>query len=311
MGSSVHYNGLGGTSTSAISQAAAKRASALASATSASSSSPSTSVEEDYYKTFSMDQTKIEKSLKEREEDPVTDSGLVASLKFFDDYNHHGGRKFLRDFMGQTWLRTLEWVQGVTVPDESEGAADLSIFLDSVFNSPGSFNTRVETAFLLHKLEVVKGAVLLEVIQLYAARFAATLEDWIPRFPSPNDRVLNERLVSYFYKGIEPKPLRTLVNHFRDVFDQFRLHFTESVVKIINLETTNSRLRDRHFCSKQQQQQIPEFRQPLGGEQRAKKTDSAGTKDSKGADKLITISGESLPIFNCDNCGGTQKSMNC
>ena len=78
----------------AISQAAAKLASTLASATSASrSSSPSTSVEEDFYKTFSMDQTKIEKSLNEREEDPVTDSGLVASLKFFDDYNHRGRRK--------------------------------------------------------------------------------------------------------------------------------------------------------------------------------------------------------------------------
>ena len=30
----------------------------------------------------------MEKSLNEREEDRVTDSGLVASLKFFDDYNH-------------------------------------------------------------------------------------------------------------------------------------------------------------------------------------------------------------------------------
>ena len=65
MGSSVRYNGLGGTSTPAIYQAAAKRSSTLASATSVSSSSPSTSVEEDYYKTFSMDQTKIEKSLDE------------------------------------------------------------------------------------------------------------------------------------------------------------------------------------------------------------------------------------------------------
>ena len=63
MGSSICYNGLGGTSTSAISQAATKRTSTLASAASASSSSPSTSVEEDYYKTFSVDQTKIKESL--------------------------------------------------------------------------------------------------------------------------------------------------------------------------------------------------------------------------------------------------------
>ena len=116
MGTSVTYNGLGGTSTSAMSKAAVSRASALA-----STSSSSTSDQEDFYKAFSMDQTKIENSLNEREEDPVTDSGLVASLKFFDDYNHRGRRKSLREFLGQTWLRTLERMQGVPVPDESNG----------------------------------------------------------------------------------------------------------------------------------------------------------------------------------------------
>ena len=65
----------------------------------ASASSSSTSAQEGFYKTFCMDQTKIEKSLNERDEDPVTDSGLVASLKFFDDYNHQGGRKPLREFL--------------------------------------------------------------------------------------------------------------------------------------------------------------------------------------------------------------------
>ena len=83
-----------------------------------------------------MDQTKIEKSLNERNEDPVTDSGLVASLKFFDDYNHKGGRKSLRKFLGHTWLRTLERVQGVTISDESEGEGDLRNFLETIFNSP-------------------------------------------------------------------------------------------------------------------------------------------------------------------------------
>ena len=69
MGSpSVLYNGLGGTSTSAMSKAVG-RASALASA-----SSSSTSTQEDFYKLLTMDQSKIEKSLNEREEDPVTDS---------------------------------------------------------------------------------------------------------------------------------------------------------------------------------------------------------------------------------------------
>ena len=163
----------------------------------------------------------------------------------------------------QSGLRTLERVQGVTIPDESEGEADLRGFLESVFNLPESFNIRVEAAFLRHKLELVKGAVSLEAMQLYSACFAATLDDWIPRFPNPNDRILNESLVQYFYKVIETETLRALVNHFRvdhvyDVFDQFRIHCTNSVVKMIkNLETTNSRLRDRHFRSKHQQRQIP------------------------------------------------------
>ena len=99
-----------------------------------------------------MDQTKIEKSLNEREEDPVTDSGLVVSLKFFDDYNHRGGRKSLREFLGQTWLRTLERVQGVPVPDESDGDPEFRNFLESVFNSPESFNLRVETDLRCTKL---------------------------------------------------------------------------------------------------------------------------------------------------------------
>ena len=207
MGSqSVLYNGLGGTSTSAMSNAAVGRASALASA-----SSSSTSTQEEFYKLLTMDQSKIEKSLNEREEDPVTDSGLVASLKLFDDYNHRGGRKSLRELLGHTWFRILEWVQGVTIPDESDGDSELRNFMESIFNSPESFNIRVETAFLAQKVELVKGRVSLDAMQTDAARFAATLDDWVPGVPDSNDRALNERLVSYFYNGIEPKPLRLLV----------------------------------------------------------------------------------------------------
>ena len=149
MGSpSILYNGLGGTSTSALSKAAVGRASAVASA-----SSSSTSTQENFYKILTMDQSKIEKALNEREEDPVTDSRLVASLKFFDDYNHRGGRKSLREFLGHTcWLRTLERVQGLTIPDESDGDSELRNFLESIFNSPEPFNISVETTFLAHKV---------------------------------------------------------------------------------------------------------------------------------------------------------------
>ena len=118
---SLVFNALGGTSTSTMATAAATRASAPAS----SSSNPA---QEEFYATFARDQTKIEQSLIERDEDPVTDSGLLASLKFFDGYNHKGGRRSLREFLGHTWLRTLERVQGVTIPDESKGTGELRNF---------------------------------------------------------------------------------------------------------------------------------------------------------------------------------------
>ena len=61
-----------------------------------------------------------------------------------------------------------------------------------------------------------------------------------PRTDS-NDKALNERLVPYFYEGIEPEQLRSLVQHFRvehvsDVFDQFRVQCTASVVEMVNLK---------------------------------------------------------------------------
>ena len=254
-----------------------------------------------------MDQPKIEKFLSERDDDPVTDSGLVASLKFFDDYNHKGGRKSLREFLGHTWLRTLGRIQGVIIPDESEGEGYLRNFLESIFNSPDSFNIRVETDFLAHKVELVKGRVTLDAMQSYAACFTATLDDWVPRFPDSNDRALNTRLVSYFYKVIEPEPLRSLVQHFpvehiSDVFHQFRIQCTASVVEMVNLKTEKV-FRDRQFHSRQLQQ-IPESSRPLGGKRRAKKADSAGTQ-------LKTLFGGEEPqflIFDCDNCGGTHKA---
>ena len=100
------------------------------------------------------------------------------------------------------------------IPDESDGNSALRIFLASVFHSPDSFNIRVETDFVPIKIELLKGRVSLDAMQSYAARFAVTLDDWLPRFPDPDDRALNKRLVSYFYKGIEPESLRSLIQHF-------------------------------------------------------------------------------------------------
>ena len=104
-------------------------------------------------------------------------------------------------------------------------------------------------------------------MQSYAARFAAILDNWVSRFPDQYDRVLNKRLVSYFYKGIEPEPLRSLVQHFpvdyiSEVFDQFRTHCTPSTVEMVNLKTEKS-FRDRQFRDRQK---IPELSRPPGGE---------------------------------------------
>ena len=273
----IVYNELGGTSTSALSQAAVARATGLASA-----SSSLTSNQENLYQLLTMDQSKNERSLTERKEDPVTDSGLAESLRFFDEYNRLGGRRSLREFLGPTWLRTLERVQGAAIPDESDGEKILRSFLESIFNSPDSFNIRVESAFVAVKIELVKGRISLDAMQSYAARFAAILDNWVSRFPDQYDRVLNKRLVSYFYKGIEPEPLRSLVQHFpvdyiSEVFDQFRTHCTPSVVEMVNLKTEKS-FRDRQQF--RDRQKIPELSRPPGGERerRAKKGDSAGAK---------------------------------
>ena len=147
-------------------------------------------------------------------------------------------------------------------------------------------------------------------MQSYAARFAKTLDDWTPRFPDPEDRPLNKRLVGYFYTGIEPEPLRSLIKHFpvdhvSDVFHQLRVQCTASVVEMVDLKTEKS-FRERQFRARQQQQ-IPEPSRPLGGERRTKTSDSAGTQ----LKPLLGGEDPQFLIFDCDNCGGTHKSMNC
>jgi len=77
----------------------------------------------------------------------------------------------------------------VPIPGESDGDSALRNFLESVFNSPESFNIRMETAFMALKVESVKGRVSLDAMQSYAARFAATLDDWVPRFPDPHAQI--------------------------------------------------------------------------------------------------------------------------
>lgn len=125
--------------------------------------------------------------------------------------------------------------QGVTVTDESAGGSGLRIALESVFISPETLNTLVESDFCPHKLELIQGQISLEAMQLYATHFTSLLEERWPRFP-------NSRSVNYIFAGIEPYTLRSLVNPFRvervsDMFEQFQNHSTASLVMMINLQT--------------------------------------------------------------------------
>ena len=74
---------------------------------------------------------------------------------------------------------------------------------------------------------------------------------------------------------------------------------------MVNLKTAKV-LRDRQYRSRQLQQ-IPEPSRPLGGERRAKKADSAGAPIKT----LFEGEESQFLIFDCDNCGGTHKSMIC
>ena len=99
-----------------------------------------------------MTQSQVEKDLVQRPDDPVTENGLYARLQAFDDYNNLGGRKGLREVMGVKWLRVLEFTQGVSVPDESQGESELRNFLEALFNSTNTQNLRLERSLGLIRM---------------------------------------------------------------------------------------------------------------------------------------------------------------
>ena len=53
------------------------------------------------------------------------------------------------------------------------------------------------------------------------------LNDQLPKIEDPSDRVVQEMLIGYFYKGLQPDYLREKISHFKtstikQVFDVFR-----------------------------------------------------------------------------------------
>ena len=183
--SGLSYNSMGGISSTPL--ATMSRPSLSTSAgTSTASSSGGTQVSnsQDYFQTMSISQSQLEKDLTQRPDDPVTEQGLYARLQAFDDYNDQGGPKGLREVMGVKWLRVLEFTRGVSIPDGSRGDSELRIFLEALFVS-NTQNFRLERGF--EKICMPCKALTVEAMQLYAAQFAAELNDQLPKIEDPSD----------------------------------------------------------------------------------------------------------------------------
>ena len=245
--SGISYNSMGGIYTTPL--ATMPRPSLTTSTTSPSISSgggvqaPSS---QEYFQALTMTQSQVEKDLVQRPDDPVTEKGLYARLQAFDDYNNLGGRKGLREVMGVKWLRILEFTQGVSVPDESRGDSELRIFLETLFISTNTQNFRLERAF--QTIRMPKKAITIETMQLYAAEFAAELADQLPKIADPNDRLVQEAIISYFYKGLHPEYLREKISHFKvstkkEVFNIFREYCTPIMVEAANFSFLDTRRR--------------------------------------------------------------------
>ena len=175
--SGLSYNSMGGIpSTPLATMSRPPSLSISAGATIASSGGGSqASSAQDYFQVMSLSQSQVEKDLIQRPEDPVTEQDLYARLQNFDTYNELGGRKGLREVMGVKWLRVLEFNRGVSVPADSQRDSELRIFLESLFVSTNTQNLRLERAFA--KIYMPRKALTVEAMQLYAAMYAAELDD--------------------------------------------------------------------------------------------------------------------------------------
>ena len=90
-----------------------------------------------------------------------------------------------------------------------------------------------------------KKTLTLEAMQLYAAEFAAELNDQLPKIADPNDRVVQEAIIGYFYKGLQPENLREKISHFKvstikEVFNVFREYCHPIMVEAANFSFLHS-----------------------------------------------------------------------
>jgi hypothetical protein len=189
--SGITYNSMGGIYTTPLAtMARPSLTNSTGSPTTSSGGGIQTSGSQECFQALTITQSQVEKDLVQRPDDPVTEKGLYARLQAFDDYNNLGGRKGLREVMGAKWLRVLDFTRGVSIPDDSRGDSELRVFLENLFVSINTQNFRLERAF--EKIYMPRKALTVEAMQLYAAQFAAELNDQLPKLEDPSDRVVQE-----------------------------------------------------------------------------------------------------------------------
>ena len=128
---------------------------------------------------------------------------------------------------------------------------------------------------------------------------------WIPTC------IVQEMLISYFYKGLQPEHLREKISHFKvsnikEVFNVFREYCTPIMVEATNLS----------FLDTRQKKEVPQIRQfPRQLNHHSSESPHAAKKasslQSEHARIFSPVLSGDLPIFDRANCEGTHKSMNC
>jgi len=116
---------------------------------------------------------------------------------------------------------------------------------------------RVSKALMLTTNLVAKKALTLEAMQLYAATFAAELDNRLPKIADSVNRIVQEMLINYFYKGLQPEYLHEKISHFKvsnikEAFNVFREYCTPIMVEVANLSFLDTRRKKevpqiRHF----------------------------------------------------------------
>ena len=66
------------------------------------------------------------------------------------------------------------------------------------------------------------------------------MEDHLPKIADSDNRIVQEMLISYFYKGLQPQYLREKICHFKvsnikEVFNVFLEYYTPIMVEAANL----------------------------------------------------------------------------